>query len=186
MHRKLPRYIALTAASFKHLADFGYRVRTVLGEVVSLAAVRPSVPAFRGAVTSVVRCCASKQVCRSYARRIIAFVQNPKSCRDWAARHDPRSAMRWDHLAHHLAGAVPGAVFAGGPDPAPSELGAMRRYWTILVDLQPKSGREGWWERLPVRAFFASVGLHSISPFDCVSRSRLLPTARGHLFLCAN
>lgn len=82
--------------------------------------------AFRDAISSVVDAGPDEQVIRSYARRVVAMVENPEPVWDRAVCERPREPVRPPLLAVGVEQSVP---FFGVPEPT------CRR----LLDMRPKS-----------------------------------------------
>lgn len=141
-------------------------------------------------VVHVVRLRADKKMSRVNAFAEIAVVQNEKTSGDISAgRYDyGRSGSRKVSVANPKS-PIPVRVQAGRPYPAWAKFWSMRRHWSVLVNLAPKS-RDVFWSKVHAGrvmfrrakdAFRACSGVLALA-FPTPALPPLLPSATACLF----
>jgi hypothetical protein len=119
-----------------------------------------------------------EQVSRVYAGRIVASMKNPEPVGNRSDSYEPYRPMSRNVFSFWAtrSRAVVSRCFATNPKPAVSG----------FTDPSPESLRERGRKPLLRQILGSNFDLHTVSVVDCLSRSRLVQTARGHFNFAMN
>lgn len=136
------------------LSDFYYLCIIELGVIVNATwtsfwmksaahFITLSLSSFGISIGSIIRSCSKKEVCWVHARRIIAFVENTKSVRDFLKAKSPRQSVCLNRFTSKPENTISAAVKAGGPHPTLSKVRSVQWNWTVTIYLLEKSFLDG-------------------------------------------